>query len=203
MSFQKYCKDQKLKEKPNKKPQMKKIKNKKGVVNQIFMYILGLFLVAIILLYGYNSVQKIIQSKQKIEIVEFQDTLIKTAKSITSDYNSILVFDINNKLITPQKVRVICFVDNKDANPSCQNQDFCKYYEYFNETYSISEASLDKSKFDNVYAFDKNDKLVMQFNIGVVEINNKQEDFFCVNVSGYLPVRLRGLGDRIEISEVQ
>lgn len=86
---------------------MKKFVKKKAMVQaQVIMYIFGAIMVGGILLFGVKSITSLKNQGDAIQIIKFKDTLIKSIKDISVEYNSVQVIN----LISPSsKYSEICF----------------------------------------------------------------------------------------------
>jgi len=83
-------------------------KDKKAVmVGQVFIYSLSLFVVALIMIYGYNVISEFIGSSSNVELLQFQKNMEQYVKSYTTEYGSVGF----KKVSAPGKVSKLCFTD--------------------------------------------------------------------------------------------
>ena len=62
---------------------------KAQIQGQIFLYLLGLFIVSFILLYGYNAMRTFKEKAEQVEFIQFQTNIFSSIKTISSDYGSV------------------------------------------------------------------------------------------------------------------
>lgn len=83
---------------------------KKGVAEQVFIYIFALIVMALVLVFGFRSILDI---KEKAELTEISKFISNLKDLINTYYN----FDVGSskeiKLNAPSKVNEICFVNPK------------------------------------------------------------------------------------------
>ena len=62
---------------------------KKGIAGQVFIYIIALFLVAFIMIYGYKAIKTLTTKTDQITFLKFKTDLESAVGSISSDYGSV------------------------------------------------------------------------------------------------------------------
>jgi hypothetical protein len=88
----------------------------KAQVQEMFFYILALFIIGTILLLGIKYVGKILDQVETIDLVEFKTSLIDDTDIMMTKYGSWE----RNTYSVPKGVKTVCFFTIKDGiNPSC------------------------------------------------------------------------------------
>ena len=98
---------------------------KRGMLDQIFLYVLALFLTALILFYGYKAILSLQQRAEELTLIRFEKNLKAKIETISSQYGSIRIEEFS----VPGGVTSVCFADKSNlqedraglCSPSSQN----------------------------------------------------------------------------------
>ena len=157
-------------------------RSKRGQASSVFIYVITLVIVAMVLVFGYKAIAKVIQTSDKATMAKFQNELRKAIDS-GSSYGKISTENFE----TPVEYKSICFVTENAANDI-----------NFERAYPLG-AEVASSE-DNAFLY--NGKTVLPFKVDPFEIDEGSEGAFsnnalCANISnGRFSLRLEGLGDR-------
>ena len=89
---------------------------KNGISSEVFIYILGMIVIGIIVIFGYQKIASLAQAEQKVEIPRFQKQLESLVKSAMGSGNL-----IKEDVVLPRGFGEICVVDlDKSASSSLQ-----------------------------------------------------------------------------------
>ena len=101
---------------------MKYKNHKKSQISQVFIYILAIFVFAIIILYGYNAIKGFIGRGEETAFIQFKNTLEGEVSRIYTEPGDIIVFNERNPLNVPGSYKTICFVDSRAEEIHAQDQ---------------------------------------------------------------------------------
>ncbi|MFH1770459.1 MAG: hypothetical protein ABH828_02780 [archaeon] len=156
--------------------------NKKGQLQQVFIYLMTMIIVGLIVLIGYKAIGGLINKGCDVEISTFQ----KTLESYITKYSS---FGSVHKetLNVPCSYKQICFVDTDiiGTNP------------FFYPDNTIIESSVKSNIEENIFLV--SDKVTEPF--GFMNEIVVEEGVICLNnTNGKFYIRFEGLGRRTAIS---
>ena len=104
------------------------IKMRKGIANQVFIYIFVVILMALIILFGFKQVVNLKNLGDKSVYVTFKSDFTNAVNDVYyMNKDSTLVFskDSRNKaLVLPKDIKKICFENNKVVLNSDNYKDF-------------------------------------------------------------------------------
>lgn len=90
---------------------------KRGIVNQVFVYIFVAIVIALVVLFGFNQIWGILRISEKAKYVDFKLNLEKSAESIFVKSPGSLVeyskMSSKKPLVLPKSIKKVCF-KNKD-----------------------------------------------------------------------------------------
>jgi hypothetical protein len=175
--------------------------------SQIFIYILAVVLVTFILVYGYKAVVVFKGKSEQISYINFRTTLESGVKKISTDYDSVLVYNDKNPLKIDPKYKQVCFVKNYDSTnpknyiPMEVDTNILRYQ-------GIVDSTRDGAK-ENVFLLSRS--VEESFYVGkidvepnIVEGQSIVEHLLCVNMTkGKVKIKLTGMGDHALISELK
>jgi len=81
------------------------------MIGQVFVFILAAFVFSLILFYGYQYIDKILEHQREVELVDFKITLEKSVEEIKYLQGSVRQL----KLRIPGGNEKVCFGDSKNA----------------------------------------------------------------------------------------
>ena len=87
-------------------------------VGMVFIFIVAAITFAVIMIFGYKSINDFMQKGEKVEFYQFKADLEKSVKQIYTEYGSVRVSTFS----LPTKYSRICFVDLDKK----YNSEFCK-----------------------------------------------------------------------------
>jgi len=160
---------------------------KKGIAGQVFIYIIALFLVAFIMIYGYKAIKTLTTKTDQITFLKFKTDLESAVGSISSDYGSVE----RKTFFIGDKYKKACFVTS--------------YQSFYTDSASLSAITEPVIRDSVKSEVEDNAFLVMatvedSFNAGDIEVNNIYH-FLCIDViAGNVKIQLEGKGDHAVIS---
>ena len=159
------------------------------VQNQIFIYVISLVVISLIMLYGYNALNKLRDQSEKVSYIQLKTDLENEIKKMGYEYGSVekKVFDV------PSDIKKVCFAEH-DNNAITQVM--------------VGDAviwdSIDSGVEKNVF-LKKGSVAEESFYIGNIEVEGPppaMNPFLCFDVaSSKIIVRLEGLGKKVKVSE--
>lgn len=175
---------------------MRKKQNKKAqIAGQIFIYILAIFVFAVIILYGYSAIKGFISKGQETAFIQFKNTLEGEVSRIYTEPGDIIVFNERNPLIIPGDYKTVCFVSsNADENsiiPDNINPELKTILT------SAVESGLHNTT-ENVFLYPPAKNPIY---LGYIETS---PEILCINPSqSRLDIRIEGLGYGTRINNTQ
>jgi len=157
---------------------------KAQIQGQVFIYILTLIITAGILLYSYNAIKVINENANKVELVNFKDSLKQDFEKMSSDYGS----SETETYTVPSKIKKICFYQNIGEEP------------FFPQM----PNDLDPWIVDSIKDTDNNVFLVGDSpdSMKLSRIEISEGKILCINISSNrLKLRLTGLGDGVSVEQ--
>lgn len=162
--------------------------SRKGQAEKVFMYAVTLIIVAMILLFGYKAIVKVVSHDEMATTAQFINTL-RNRIDTGSSYGRISTEDF-----TPgERFKAICFVVEED--PDDLNEELLRKYPW--------AADVAESE-DNVFLYDG--ETINPFKIDPFEIDKTDKyaygpDALCIPImNGDFSIRIEGLGDRTRIT---
>jgi hypothetical protein len=167
---------------------------KAQTAEQIFVYIIAIVVVGLIVVYGYSAIKSFSKRGEEVEYITLKTSIENAVKGIVSDYGSIKRPDI----AMPGKYTMVCFVDKAKSGgasvtPICDPNipDGDRYY----EPIVCSGWQTGRS---NVFLVPDGSE---NFDVGTIVIEGGYP-FKCFDVvNNRIRLQLKGLGDKVEISE--
>ena len=155
---------------------------KSQLYGQIFIYILTITFVAIILLYGYNSIKRLQTTAEKVACIKFKNDLQKSIETIQSDFGSVR----KEELELCSNYKKACFV-----------KSFPVINKFSITADPIIKDSLSSETGNNVFLADNVAKEA--FYGGNISVD---PDVLCIDaINNRIILRLEGLGDHVLISQ--
>ncbi|MBN1644487.1 hypothetical protein JW851_00405 [Candidatus Woesearchaeota archaeon] len=152
---------------------------KAQMVGQIFILVIAAIVFILILGYGYSAVSNFIRSSEQVALIEFKTSLSSGVEQIKSDYGSIRKLSLR----IPKKYQTLCIVS------SDTREDTGDFQAGFPVLFEIWQTGS-----ENVFLIPKQESPV--FISDVVVANG----YFCIGVSGVIDLKVKGLGDKTEVS---
>jgi hypothetical protein len=167
--------------------------SKKSQISQIFLYILALFIFALILYYGYFGIKSIIDQGERVAYVRFKTDLENAVQKVLPTYRKVLPFDKNNPLRIPGKITKVCFVSSDIIGT-----DELQFPDELKNDYPIISLSVAEGTQENVFVFPR-EEARQPIYLPKITV---PDDFMCVEtVQGRLDIVLRNIGKEILIEE--
>lgn len=151
---------------------------------QIFIYILTIFLISFILVYGYNAVQNFKERAEKVYCLKFRNDL-KSAVDVTlADFGTVKRKDLQ----LCSGLNEVCFVETlEDFDRSNPKSNVA-------ELDPILRDSISSGTEKNVYLVGGE-----AFYAGIVSVDN---DVLCIkSINNKISLRLEGKGDHVLLSK--
>jgi len=171
------------------------MKNKKAqIAGQVFIYILAIFVFAVILLYGYTAIKGFIGKGEETAFIQFKNTLEGEVSRISTEPGDIIVFDERNPLPIPGTYEKICFVDSNAEIEDTFNLD--------SKEQQIISAAINAgvhNRTENVFLIPPAQSPIF---LGILE--TWPNNILCVNnENGLVRIRIEGKGYGVRISALQ
>ncbi|NQU78344.1 hypothetical protein HQ545_01100 [Candidatus Woesearchaeota archaeon] len=172
---------------------------KAQIAGQIFIYIIAIVVVGLIIAYGYSAIKSFTQRGEEVEYISLRTGLENSVKSIASDFGSIKRPGIN----IPGKYKMVCFVEKGHSESTIRDTALCQSLPGLNDYYQPLVCSAWTTGRDNVFMIpDGSDA----FDVGDIKIKNDGKPyagpFICFEVANNkINLQLKGLGDKVEVSE--
>lgn len=80
---------------------------KAEVSGEIIVYIFGILVVSLVVIYGYSAIQKFIHQSEEVDHLQFEKELTGTIYSVASDYGTVKIKEFS----LPSDITEICFID--------------------------------------------------------------------------------------------
>ena len=162
---------------------------RKAQASRVFIYAISLFVIILILFYGYKSVNSFMERGEEVIYFEFQQKLKANIDTIKTDYGSQRVFNY----VIPEKYDEVCFLDTncKVGSNGCvdvlhpiilsaQNNEIEE--RVFMRSNGVTDAKLNVGR------------------ISVQKLSDVTSKFGCVNRTGsQVEITLKGLGNRVAV----
>ena len=156
---------------------------------QVFVYVLAMIVISLVLLYGYRSIGTMNERAKQVDILSFQNEVIRAVEKVSNDYGTVRTPSFN----IPQDYVEVCFIDI-DNSPATELQS---------EHPLVYEAWEDESA--NVFLI--TDLVDESFMIGESDDNILSIDepnYLCIEVKNrQAKVRLEGMGGKARLSEIE
>jgi hypothetical protein len=153
------------------------LKKKGQLLSQVFVFMLAAVTLVMILLFGYKYIDSFMEQQEKVEMINFRDTLLDGVNSIRTRYGSIDKLTLQ----IPSRYGELCFVDSDSSGNLVQ----------------------DRPLLHNLWSSDKNQTV---FLIPLSELNIKVENvqvengYFCTPTETKMDLKLESLGKKVKIS---
>lgn len=170
------------------------MRKKSQIAGQIFIWILALFILAIIVFYGYKAIASFMKRGEEVSFIQFENTLESEVTSLATQLGDVVVFSEKNPLRISGKYLQVCFVsDDATAGniPVGLSEDFKKIIRTAieeNITKITENVFLEPSAPSSIY-------------VGKIRVDG---EILCVPVvKGRLDIRLTGLGGSTKIEALE
>ncbi len=155
------------------------------IVGQIFIYVLGIVIMAAILVYGYNAVTEFRQKSSQVSTIKLQSDLSSAIDILSSEYGS-----VKKKTLQMEDYSQICFVESYGGPPSPGAMSGAD---------PILRDSVLTPTGKNVFLL-KN-TVEASFTVNPISVN---PDVLCIEARAKtVDLRLEGKGDHVSISPWQ
>lgn len=174
-------------------------KSKKAMnPGQIFVYAMSLFIVAIILIFGYMSISDFIGNSSEVELLQFQKTMERYVKSYSSEYGSQGFADVS----MPGNAKTACFTEYYSIDSTIMD---CGGTTTINPVVKDAfGANINEREKKNFFLLDSKGQLVKSYYLGNVTVAAPGTpcNHLCINsYKGKLSFKIRGQGVSAEISD--
>lgn len=177
-------------------------KNKKAMmVGQIFIYALSLFVVVMILIYGYRIIMNFMGSSSDVEHLQFRRNLENLIKRYTTEFGSVGYRD----LVAPGDVKQLCFTDYYSSNDNlrnCNSNPNSNFHPVIRNSF-IPGAGLPR-EMKNVFLIDVQGNMINSEFFGNISVEglNDNCNYLCINSTrGRFPLKIRGMGVGVRIAD--
>ena len=162
---------------------------KRAQANQIFVYIVAIFLAAMILVYGYRAISGFIGRTEQITEIKFKTDIENAIRIISTDYGSVKKLELN----VPAKYNKVCIVEQ--GYGEYQGTTLCR------DSPLICQAW--EAGAQNVFLTDTNMYELPDIQISTTPVVI-EGGFLCLNApTGKITLKIEGKGDKTGVSEWQ
>ncbi len=171
------------------------MKKKSQIAGQIFIWILAIFILAIIVFYGYKAISSFMQKGEEVSFIQFKNTLESEVTRLSTQLGDVVVFNERNPLNVPGKYKTVCFVsggaDDLDIPIGLS--------ESLKKTINASIESDIITTTENVFLEPLSPNPIYVGNIEIVD-----GDILCMDVvNGRIDIRLTGRGGATRIERIE
>jgi hypothetical protein len=164
------------------------MKKRAQIAGQMFVYVLGFIIFALVLLYGYNAIKNLGDKAEQTSFIQFKTEITQTVKTLSTDYGTVRRKDF---ALSGRYIRV-CFVDSERIGNGITLAN-----------YPLIEDSVTSGVDVNLFLV-SGKGIEDSFNAGKLDINRDDlitdNHFTCVPViNGKLKVKFTGLGNRVRV----
>ncbi|MCF7861070.1 hypothetical protein K9M79_02405 [Candidatus Woesearchaeota archaeon] len=160
-------------------------KNEFGIQGQIqgqpLIYMLSVIIMALILIYGYNAVNELLEKQEFVSILKFETYIQSEFEKISRQYGSTKIINLN----VPAGYNEICFIDlSAPVNPALSAGS--------SDAHPIIHQSWELGNQKNIFLVKKiTEKLI---SAGTIKIESPY--YFCLDTSnGMARIKITGGGD--------
>ena len=179
--------------------------SKKGmIVGQIFIYSLSLFIVSLILIYGYMVISDFIGSSSNVELLQFQKNIENYVKSYSTEYGS----EGYKEISTPGNIITICFTDYYSMSSSLNScSGLTTTYEVIEDSYLTDGLSMGARERKNIFLVDAKGEVTNSYYLGNVSVVPQLGgplscNYLCIDsLQGKFHIRIKGKGVGVEIAD--
>jgi len=173
-----------------KRVEKRHLSKKAQIAGQMFVYILGFVIFALVLLYGYNAIKNLGEKAEQTSYIQFKTEFTQSIKKLSTDYGTVR----RKEFTVPRGFTSVCFVDSDRIGVGITMSD-----------YPLIKDSVQSGVQDNLFligqgvqdSFDAG-----KLEIGIIDPENGLDDQVCVRVlNGKLKVKLTGLGNRVRVED--
>lgn len=98
------------------------MRKKSQMIGEIFIWIAALFILAIIVFYGYKAISDFMQRGEEVSFIQFKNTIESEAVRLSTQLNDVVVFNEKNPLKVPGKYQQVCFVSSEASVGDTDNK---------------------------------------------------------------------------------
>jgi len=168
------------------------MKYKKSQISQVFIYIMALFIFALILYYGYYSISSFIQRGEEVAFIKFKTELESEFDVLLPQYGSVSIFNEKKPLKVPSDVEEICFVSSDLLGRTIDKLPGSLRNYQKDRTIKLSVA---EGAEENVFIIPREERPSIYLTHIKVD-----DDFLCIPIKqGRLDIRLESFGNYIQI----
>ncbi len=154
------------------------------IETSIIVYVLAVFIAALILIYGFKVVRNLVGTQEDILEVSFKEDLRAAITKKSYEFKNVEVLDF----VIPSDFTQICFADLSHYEDPLMLDEISSY------GYLFVRDSVYSNVKRNVFMI-KNKKLTDGFYAGKIVVNDTNNYFECIDSSnGELKIRLEALG---------
>ena len=156
------------------------------IQTQVFVYVIGLIIMGIILLYGYQSISAMREKGDQIDLLTFKTDMEQEVSKMSSDYGSARIITLK----TPSGFLEVCFVD-LEKNP---HQDLIHTHPLVYESWTDKTANvfLIKDLAEEFQLIEENSEPLIQIGL---------PGYVCTKIKhNRVNVRLEGIGGKVMLS---
>lgn len=159
---------------------------KSQLYSQVFIYILSIFLISFILIYGYNAIHNFITGAERIECLKFKNDLSNAIENILGDYGSVQIKEFS----LCGDYSKVCFVESFEGIETSN-------LPLELDIDPIIEDSISSGTEKNVFLIENIAK--ESYYIGKISV---EPDIFCINATNNrISLRLEGKGKYVLLSQ--
>jgi hypothetical protein len=173
--------------------------NKKAAIDtgQIFIYILSLFIVSLILIFGYTAISGFVEKSCTVQMLQFKKNTEYFVKSYSTEYGS----EATKMLTSPCNTRKLCITGYYSQNNNLVSCNSGSSNEVIKDAYGAGISGTIMREKKNIYLLDSQNRYIDSFYAGNISMSSVSCNFFCISTtSGNFNLKLKGKGDHVEVS---
>lgn len=166
---------------------------------QIIIYIFGILVVSLVLIYGYGAVKRFVSQSEEVAFIQFKTDIKGVMYSVASDYGSVK----RKQMDVPPDIKEVCFVDLSESPLNINNlrNNYPLLYDSWLQQHDDNHFHtniflIGKGGVAEHFIFAGDDNTGKSY-VEVPEPSN----YDCIPAtSGKIRIRLEGKGDRAVVS---
>lgn len=188
-----------------------KLSGKRGMaIAQVFIFILAALTFSLIMIFGYQAIDKFINSGKEVQMVEFENNLQNEIKKIYTESGSLRI----EKFYVPGDFEKICFINldyasdkiGLEADALCaESPAACGIWKEAAKAQQAGKSGYDFGE-ENVFLepSQAGQHPIKTYKIALADENEVEVGFLCLPIKkGSFSLVLEGKGDHAELSDYQ
>jgi hypothetical protein len=179
------------------------ISKKAMMVGQIFIFVLSMFIVLFILIYGYRVINNFIGTSSGVEMLQFRKNMENYVKSFSTEFGSVGY----RTLSAPGDVKQLCFTDYYNPVTSLTNCDGSGQSNIHPVIDDSHKGVANIRQMKNLFLIDVKGNVIESDFMGNITVRSSDPDVFYCNYlcidsfRGQFNLKIQGMGVGVQISD--